>query len=64
MNDWPRFTVHSSLVWNDSFNVVDNERRNPRTGEPWVELCAVTLEEAEAKARELNDALPVQRGGK
>lgn len=57
-NDWPRFTVHSSLVWDDSWNVVDNSRPAPRTREPFVVLCAVTLEQAEAKAKQLNEEMP------
>lgn len=51
--DWPRFSVVPSLVWDNSFNVVDNRRENER-GEPFVELCAVTEEQAIARAKELN----------
>jgi hypothetical protein len=52
-SDWPRWNVEASLIWDNSFNVVDNMRTN-RFGEPWVELCAVTLEQAADRCAILN----------
>jgi len=48
-----RFKVVSSLIWDNSWNVIDTKRMNA-FGEPWVELCAVTLEQAVDKATEMN----------